>query len=313
MLVKRTCLVKTITFLLMMILNCCRPSAVSLIDPRSPNEKAWDSAYEHERSGKVDSARIGYRSLCQKDMPYVRACFDYARISYITESSAQARSISFQTLYKYPNEGLSQSLVKRIAQSFIDDDEGQRGIDELNRLAEKLNKTEIYDTLIYEAAKLCHFIGRFEQETAFLKIIVDEHSRWKSQLWDDSLWRLSQIAKDKNLVNEEIVWLEMLLKEQTSSRLIGSYYSPFRDKALYRLGEINLDKKLYNKAIEYFMELASIKTSRMRDDALLAAAIVEMERGKKSRACDLIKSVFEIGGSATRAAKEKATEFSCPE
>jgi tetratricopeptide (TPR) repeat protein len=298
-------------FVLLFSIVSCRPHAPKVADPRSPEEKSWEAAHSLEDEGRVQESMTAYRKACGTTPPYIRACFDYARMMFKTAAPKDARPVATWTVSHFPSEGLTLSLVKQLAQSYVDNGDISAGIQELSSLEIKLQKSEVDDSLLYEIARLHKESKDAAAETKTLTVIVSRYNRWNSQVWDDAVWRLAAICREENLTADEIKWLEKLLHERESSRLIGSYNSPNLDDAMLRLGDIYLSEKRYDDAYRVFIELSKFTTSRMDDDGLMGAARTEIERGNLKNACKLLADAVRKDGSVKKDATSLAASISC--
>ncbi len=295
----------------MLFVVSCRPHAPNVPDPRSPEEKAWDAAHDLENAHRPLEARAAYQRMCARKPPVVRACFDYARLMFETASPKEARAVAIWTISHFPDEGLAVSMVKQLARSYADNGEIPPGIRDLSSLEEALRTNAIDDSLLYEIARLYREGKDATLETRTLEVIVSRFDRWSSQVWDDALWRLAAIAREEDRTRDEIQWLERLLSEKESSRLLGSYNSPYHDDTMLRLGEIYLAEKRYDDAYRMFIELSEFKTSRMTDDGLFSAAKVEIERGNLKNACRLLLNAVREDGSVKREAAALRVSIRC--
>ena len=302
-----------ILFGLLVLCVACRPHAPKVADPRSPDERAWDAVHTLEGEENLEAAAAGYRGLCEQQPPYVRACFDLARVLYRLRSPEAAREVSVRTLLKYSEEGFAPSLVKRLAQSLRDTGEWDAGIAELEKLAEQLKDSEIFDTILFAAARLARDGGDGAAEERLLRRIVASHDRWESQLWDDAVWRLSQICREGGRTDDELQWLGVLLNARESSRLLGSYNSPHHDDALYRAAQIHLERQELKSAYRLFLELSKISSARLSDEGLVGAAEAAEAMGRVSKACELLMEAVEKDGTAKRDALRKALSLQCEE
>lgn len=298
-------------YTLLLFVSACRPHAPHVADPRSIHEIQWDAAHDAEDGERLAEADTGYRLLCEKDPPYVRACFDRARLLYRTDTAAAAREASIRTILRFPNEAFVQSLVKRTARSYLDADAVAEGVTALTALERKMKNDEARDTVLFEIARLARAGNDVAAETETLTTLVRSFGRWQSQLWDDAVWRLSQICRETNELNAEIEWLNTLLAERESSRLIGSYASPYHDDGLLRLGEIFLEAGRFEAAESMFSDLAATSTSRLKDDGALGLARVDLARGHVRAACEKLRRIQQKDGSAKRTAAGLAASNGC--
>ena len=297
----------------MLLFVACRPHAPKVADPRSAEERDWDAAHALEREAKFEAAAAGYRALCERPIPYVRACFDFARLLYRLRSPEAAREVSVRTLLQYSEEGFAPSLIKRLAQSWLDTGEETAGIAVLEKLAEQLRDTESFDTVLFEAARLARHVGDAAAEERLLKRIIMSYDRWESQLWDDSVWRLSKICREDKRTDDELQWLDLLLAARESSRLLGSYNSPYHDDALYRAAEIRMLRGDIKDAYRLFVELSKLSSARLSDEGLVGAAAAAEAMGRISEACDLLMKAVKKDESAKREALRAAEMLQCKE
>ena len=263
-----------------------------------------------ELDDRTADATAGYDTLCRQSPPYVRACFDRVRLMFETGDAA-AEQAATALISKYPNEAITQSLVKRLARYYLDAETFDEGRTALAALVKALQNTEIEDTLRFEISRLARAADDTPGEKTELVALIRRHARWQSQLWDDAVWRMAEICRDENNEDEEIVWLKTLEQAQESSRLIGSYTSPYYDDALYRLGEIHLTRGRFAAARRAFAVLAASETSRMQDDGLLGLARVDLAEGQSEDACAKLLEVQKIDGSASRKASSLYNGAKC--
>lgn len=298
-------------YLLLLFLSGCRPHAAQLADPRSADEKEWDAAHDAENATQLNEARTAYFSLCEKDPPYVRACFDHARLLYLIEPVDSARAASVKTILRYPDTAFTQSLVKRLARSYRASNSAAQGLTVLAALDKQLKGSEVRDTILFEMARLAREQGDIDGETDSLATLVRTYGRWKSQLWDDAVWRLSEIGRETQRTDVEIAWLNKLSAAHESSRLIGSYTSPYYDDALFRLGEIHLNAGRLDAAGAAFSALSALSTSRMCDDGVLGLARVDLAAGRVREACEKLTKLQKKDGSTKQTAVNLSVSNRC--
>lgn len=253
-------------------------------------EAKWDVHHEEERNGSTAEALLGYQTMCGLSTPYVRACFDYARLLFKTAPVSDARAAASQVILRFPDSAHCQSAVKRLKRSYKDDP--RLGMSELSTIAEKIDGKECHDTLIFENAKLARSAEDQEAEIGKLKQLIKRYDRWESQLWDDATWRLATIYRETGQTGLEKKILRSLLNTRAPSVLIGSYTSPYHDDALLRVGEIQLEEGKANQAQTSFMELWQQKTSPLREAGLLGAARAKHALGDHAGACRLVARIL---------------------
>lgn len=274
-------------------------------------EAALDAVRALEREGRTTEALEGYRALCEAGEPLPRACHDRARLLLRTGATAAGRGASLQFLRRFPDSGLAQGAVKRLARSFLDSGELEAGLEALEALSAELSRTDAADSVDREIARLHEHAGDVDgQRRTLLRIAA--RGRFGSQLWDDALWRLSRLEGEAGDAGAEERWLRELLGAREPSRLIGSYESPHHDDAQLRLGLLRAEAGDVPGALGILLDLGERETSTLRDDALFEAARLELARGERSGACDLLRRVLAIrDASAGRRAGRLHGELGC--
>lgn len=279
----------------------------------TPEETAWDGHHAAENAGDTAAAEEGYRSMCEAEEPYQRACYDLARMLFDTGREDEARLAAAAYIAGDPEGALAPVAAKRLGRSFADAGEWDAGITELERLAAEVKGSDAADTLLYEVARLNRKAGRIDGEAAALARLVDGTGRWESQLWDNAIWRLCEIRREQGDHAAEKKRLRQFLDTREKARVLGSYASPYHDDALLRLGQLKLEQGRLGRAAELFDELAAMETSRLRDDGLLWGARARLEKGNEGKACRLLRRAVRIpAASAARSARELAATVPCP-
>lgn len=233
--------------------------------------------------------------LCNASPPYIRACFDQVRLMYKTRSVQEARDASVELIMRFPNEALAPKAVKRLSRSYSKNDDIDVGIERLYSLSDKLERTDVWDTLLFESAALARVASHSEREQQLLERIARNCDRFESQLWDDTVWRLSRIAEQQKDFNQEKQWLMRLIDSHKSSWFLGSYTSPYYDDSLMRLGSIYLKEGNTQHALDTFEVLSKRKTSRKQNQGRLGVAKTLLEMKKKKAACQMLRVVIENG------------------
>ncbi|MFO8071616.1 MAG: tetratricopeptide repeat protein [Polyangia bacterium] len=283
--------------------------------PRRPpaEELRWEELHRAERAGRLEEALRGYSEMCSAPEPYSRACYDSTRVMFELGPLEAARRRTAEFLLRFPDEALAPAAARRLARSYVRSGEIDRGVEEIGRLIGKTEGGEVNDSLIYELARLHREAGRREAEAEALDRIASR-GRWQSQLWDDSLWHLVEIRREQGDTRAEQRRLEQLLDAREESHLIGSYDSPYHDDALLRLGELKRERGDIEGALEAFDRLAGWETSGLRDDAMLEAARLRLDQGRREECCDLLEELIEKMPESVgaREATELMERSGCP-
>ena len=298
----------------LILVSCWAPERVSTYKPPEPTvvEKEWEKAHQLERSGDVNGAIEKYGVLCRGAASYARACYDECRAMLDVAVDERSRACAASFVIQNPNSGLAPAMVRAVSNSYHFDSEQLAGADWLAQLALKVKKTDVWDSVHFERAKLFRSLEMLNEEEAALMEVVSL-GRWGSQLWDNAIWRAIAIQRiNKNDQKEEQLLLQMLSKKE-DSRLIASYNSPYYDDALFRLGELHLERTETQKAYDVFQRLSTWETSRLRDDAMLQCAMIKKVQGDVTAACLHLKLLLERmpESGSVRKAKKMIKDWRC--
>jgi tetratricopeptide (TPR) repeat protein len=270
----------------------CGPASEYVPAGFTPAEAEWEKHHAEERAGDLGAAAEGYRAQCEADPAFPRACYDRARILFDMGRTAQAREDAVRFAVAHPENALAPVAVKRLSASYAAAGEAGAGVAALEELAARTKGTDVWDSAMFEVARLHRTSGDAEGEARSLEKVVGQ-GRWGTQLWPDAVWRLVEIASARGDREEEVRLLEKLVAAREESRLIASYDTKFHDEAYLRLGRILLDQGKLEPAYATFMKLAAWESSRMRDDGYYWAAVVRMRQGRVADACALLHVVCD--------------------
>jgi TolA-binding protein len=195
----------------------------------------------------------------------------------------------------FPNSGAARPALHRLLRH--DDETGgpATAIAHLRVLEKTLQTTEIGESLAYEIALRLVVSG---ETRAARDAFVDVATRWpypKGTLFDDALYRASEL--DEKLGRYEVAAqdLERMLDEREVAQLSGSYQRPRYSPALLRLAILYRDRlKDKDRARQAFHRLyADFTTSTLRDDALWQEASLWREDGDTGTACERLVALAE--------------------
>ncbi len=292
--------------------GCGPPHSAYLRTDETPEERAWEVNHAAESAGRIDEAIAGYRGQCDAKPSYARACYDLARALLDAGRDAEGREAAARFIAEHPSNTLVQAAASHLSRSYEEAGEAAAGAVALGELAARIRGKDGWDSVQHEIARLQRIAGNAEAEAEALHAIV-ARGRWNSQVWDDAIWRLIELAAARGDRAGEAALLEQLIATREPSHLIGSYNSQYHDDALLRLGRLYLDDGRLDRAYDLFMELARWETSRKRDDGYYWAAVVRVRQGKGGAACDLLRTLLEKepGSSAEREAIELMGQERC--
>jgi tetratricopeptide (TPR) repeat protein len=132
-----------------------RPSALEL---------EWDEYHRAELDGRTEEAEVGYNGMCSNDPPYPRACYDLSRMLFDVGRKEEARRASAVFIERFPDDGLAPSAAKRLARSYVEQQQWQEGISQLETLVVSCKDTDVHDSLLYQIAKMYSQSGNLEKD-----------------------------------------------------------------------------------------------------------------------------------------------------
>lgn len=255
----------------------------------------YESALARARAGDVARAARELRAIATEKPPNAysaQAAFKAADLAIDSDAAAGHAELSAIPI-DFPDSGVAQVAVTRVAR--WDDDHGgpQRAIERLEAMAPKVKGHTVEQTVLYERAKRLAVLGRTQEaRDAYLEIAA----RWPypfGAYFDDSLYRASEMEEQLGRVPEAIAHLERLLSHREVSSFMGSYERPRYIPAILRIAKLYEDKLGdRGKAREALHRLYSdFKTSTLRDDALWREAELWRKDGDQGTMCDRLSTL----------------------
>jgi tetratricopeptide (TPR) repeat protein len=112
-------------------------------------------------------------------------------------------------------------------------------------------------------------------------------------LWDDALYRASEMEEKLGRYPEAIAPLERMLKEREEAHTLGSYERPRYTPALMRIAQLRSERlgDRDGARAAYHRLYAEHTHSPMRDDALWREAGLWRLDGRDDKACDRLQTL----------------------
>jgi TolA-binding protein len=198
-------------------------------------------------------------------------------------------------LHHFPNHGVARPALYRLLRHHDEARDQAQTILYLRHLQESLGGTELGEELAYQIALRLASLGRTDEaRDAF----VDVATRWPypgGALFDDALYRASELDERRGKYEAAISDLERMLEEREVAHLTGSYQRPRYGPALFRIGVLYRDRLRDNaSARNAFHRLYSdFTTSPLRDDALWAEAQLWRAEGDTGTACSRLATLAD--------------------
>jgi TolA-binding protein len=172
-------------------------------------------------------------------------------------------------------------------------DETNGGLAYLGALAPRVDATELAQDVAYlRAGHLAEAGETAAARDAYLALA----DRWRypfGALWDDALYRASEMEEKLGRHREAIAVLERMLKEREPSVSMGSYERPKYTPALMRIAKLYQERlqDRTNARAAYHRLYTDFTHSPMRDDALWREAELWRSDGKNGEACDVLRTL----------------------
>lgn len=197
-----------------------------------------------------------------------------------------------QVFVRFAGDGVAHAALKRVL-VHLDETKGKAGAyDYLARLeATPAGSSGVGELILFEAAERLAALGRYAQaHDMFLNVAT----RWPypfGALWDDSLFRASEMDESLGHIAHGIADLERMLQDRETTSLTGSYQRPRMSPALLRIAKLYADGLHDNgharEALHRFY--TDFTTSRARPTALWLEAELFREDADAGQSCDRLR------------------------
>jgi tetratricopeptide (TPR) repeat protein len=162
-------------------------------------------------------------------------------------------------------------------------------VDALRALEPRLVETERGEELDYEIARALADAGRTREAREEFVHVAAKWPYPKGLLFDDALYRASELDEAEGRYGDAIADLEAMLGVRESSLLVGSYERPRYDAAQLRIADL-YEQRLHDDArarAALHKLYADFPTSLLRDKALFREAELTGKDG--GRRCELLQ------------------------
>jgi hypothetical protein len=219
-----------------------------------------------------------------------RARYDLARLAEGDARFGEARAELEGLLRDAPNAPIAPSALERLLRLT----ERDAGIDAAlalsRRLLAALGDSELGERLGYAEARFLHRLEAFDPARKAYLELARRHPYPDGVLWDDALFHAAVLERRLGRPRAAYRHLECLLAARETAAFVGSYERRRYDDARFLLAEIVRDDLADPaRARESFVALWNEHpTSRLRDDALWQAALIDFSAGRAAAGCELL-------------------------
>jgi tetratricopeptide (TPR) repeat protein len=235
----------------------------------------------------------------------VRARFDAALIRRELGREAEAQEAFRWIIETRPGDGpAGRSLVLHLA-SYPDD---RARITFLRELYDRVGESDLGDDILFLAAELHVAASERAEAIALFERLVHDHPYPHGQRWDDTLFRLADLADDAGDHVLAIAHLRRILEFYEPTVVPGSQTLPRMPEARMRIARTYRDhlRDWVRAAEEFRAVYRQFTTSLLRDDALYELGVMWLDAGERAEGCSALRQVadeFEVGHARRLAAR----------
>jgi len=234
----------------------------------------------------------------------VRARFDAALIRLELGETSRAHETLERILRERPGDGPAGRSLRLL----LDARSAEEQLAFVRELYERVGDTDLGDDLLFTEAELLAGAGDRPGAIRVFERIVVAHPYPHGQRWDDSLWRLADLAQESGDHEAAIVYLRRMIEPHTLSVVPGSHTLPRFPAAGLRIARIYRDElDDPEHAAESFRAMRDeFGSSALRDDALYELGAMWLDRGRVGEGCAVLREVvaaYEVGHPRRLAAR----------
>jgi outer membrane protein assembly factor BamD (BamD/ComL family) len=193
-----------------------------------------------------------------------------------------------KVVHRFFSHGLAHRAIVRYLEHLDEGDASKRaGLEWLRGLEPKLGASEVGELIAYQVAVRRADLGETEPARDALVAVT---KRWPypfGALFDDALYRASELDEKLGRYQAAVGDLETMLAERETTTLLGSYERPKYVPAMMQLATLYHDRlRDHAKARDMYHRLyTDFVHSTMRAEALWLEAAIWREDGDASTAC----------------------------
>lgn len=247
----------------------------------------------------------------------LRARLDAARYRIILEQDVdKAERDLMAIITDFPDSAASRGALRILATRHVDDVENkEEALAWVENLLSETQGEEIAEALMSIQAELLLQLSRRHEAISIMERQVERYPYPQGRRWDDTLYRLSELAVEDKQPKQAIAYLTKMISVHEKSFIIGSYTRPMFSRAAIRIARIYRDELNDDKAAiaAYQHVREEFPRSLSVDDALAEEAELLLKNGQRDRGCELLREVLakHDAGSARRRAEKRINEESC--
>jgi TolA-binding protein len=255
------------------------------------DEASYREAVTLIRAGRPDEGRALLEKLARggTSSRNARAAFDLAFAEIKHGDAEKGRAQLRAALVRYPDHGVARDALRRFRSYTLEKQGSERTEQELERLSREVSGSELESTALFERAKLLQERGADVAALAAYLEVARKFPYPGGTYWNDATLAAAQLERKAGENSKARALLVEMLEHREDSAVVGSYARSY-DQATFALGELEAEDGLWRRARDRFLSLVDdYETSRLRDDALWAAAVLSAKKGDAATACQLAR------------------------
>jgi tetratricopeptide (TPR) repeat protein len=242
----------------------------------------------------------------------VRARFDAALVRRERGQVAEADAALLWIVEERPGDGPASRALRLLLETRSSEPAAAR-LAFLRELYARVGTSDLGDDLLTEEAAILHAEGDRAGAEAALTRLVGEHPYPHGQRWDDALWRLADLAEEREDWEGAIAHLERMIAPLEHTVTPGSQTAPRMPAARLRIARIYRDRlQDPERAAAHFERMGQqFPTSTLRDDALFELGSMWLERGRRAEGCAVLArlvATYEVGRARRLAERARVAE-----
>jgi outer membrane protein assembly factor BamD (BamD/ComL family) len=264
---------------------------------RDRDQAAYDAAMMVLRAGRWGDAITRLEPIANARPPDEHSAEAWYHIAAtrIDHGTPDQGWVALEAMvHRFPSSGLAHRAIVRYLDHLDDADPSKRaGLEWLRRLERELGASEVAELIAYSIATRRADLGETQ---AARDALVEVAQKWPypfGALFDDALYRASELDEKLGRYARAIEDLEKMLAERETTTLVGSYERPKYLPAILRIAALYRDR-LRDRAkarAAYHRLYTDFTHSTARAEALWHEAALWREDGDSPTACSRLSTL----------------------